>query len=58
MDVTKFTFYTCISLYEKFLNSILGLPLAHYAYYNLKHTKYENINYLINYKLINDGNFL
>ena len=43
MDVTKFTFYT-ISLYEKLLHSILGLPLAHYVYYNLKHTKHENIN--------------
>ena len=47
-----------ISLMKKLLHSILGLPLAHYVYFNLKHTKYEKINYLINYKLINEGNFL
>ena len=33
-----------ISLMKKLLHSILGLPLAHYLYYNLKHTKHENIN--------------
>ena len=43
---------------KKLLHSILGLPLAHYVYYNLKHTKHVNINYLINYKLINEGKFL
>ena len=29
---------------EKKIHSILGLPLAHNVYYNLKHTKHENIN--------------
>ena len=29
---------------QKLLYSILGLPLAHYVKYNLKHTKHENIN--------------
>ena len=29
---------------KKPLHSILGLTLAHYVYYNLKHTKHENIN--------------
>ena len=38
---------------KKLLHSILGVPLAHYVYYNLKHTKHENINH----KLINEGNF-
>ena len=33
-----------ISLMKKLLHSILGVPLAHYVYYNLKHTKHENIN--------------
>ena len=33
-----------ISLMKKLLHSILGLPLAHYVCYNLKHTKHENIN--------------
>ena len=33
-----------ISLMKKLLHSILGLTLAHYVYYNLKHTKHENIN--------------
>ena len=33
-----------ISLMKKLLHSILGLPLARYVYYNLKHTKHENIN--------------
>ena len=29
---------------KKLLHSILGLPLVHYVYYNLKYTKHENIN--------------
>ena len=29
---------------EMFLHSFLGLLLAHYVYYNLKHIKHENIN--------------
>ena len=33
-----------ISLMKKLLHSILGLPLAHYVCYNLKHTKHKNIN--------------
>ena len=33
-----------ISLMKKLLHSILGLPLAHNVYYNIKHTKHENIN--------------
>ena len=60
MDATKFTFHTYLSLSlskkkkqkqkqkqnkkKNLLHFILGLPLAHYVYYTLKHTKHENIN--------------
>ena len=33
-----------ISLMKKLSYSILGVPFSHYVYYNLKHTKHENIN--------------
>ena len=32
---------------KNLLHAILGLSLAHYVYYNLKHTKRETINWLI-----------
>ena len=45
-------------LIKKRLHSILDLLLAHYVYLKLRHTKHENINWLINYNLINKGKFL